>query len=781
MVPASAKDAASAGSEGAAGGAKEQPSEIRATPDGRSARGLLQAVDGAVPGTVERQSAAIMTTERTQAAVRGAEGLTNSPEQLLAGTIVADVSEVPSRPATAATLALGAAPTSDAVLAIPSESAIAAESGTAAVAAKSATPAGAPLTDAGSAALTGATAAEAKVSGSHSFASAGDPGQQPAVGDALLGMLRRRVAEPGVTSSSGLNTGTAVATPNNVRKPVGDSILPGVVSESGVRLPWWAARLVAVPPVAATTSAGVPQGSVSTADALGSSAALVGEAEETQATASVVQASGTHPGEQIIDVNDGITNPMANWMVKDRMGAVQATESEGIVAGALMGEEKTSLHSDDVVVDDRVQEAGDGVPRLVRPGVGRVTDEGNPAIPTAPARHTDVPGAGIRNGLIDPQARSSSDGSEMEIPGSAIEMSGGGVSGSARQGAAGSVDGVSTASSADMMLVVGADTVPTDAVRTDAVGGYAALTHVSRAHLLAADAAHTDPQPAVPTGQPLSRERAGHDRIGDGQDTRQVGQLSPGVSDPGAQTQGERGQGDGTAQGEGLGGRRNGTERSSAEPVPAPTVTHATAEGDEGLAPQEPGAPSTEGQLRESQLSNAKADVSHTGSGDTDRPNKTAAAPSRFVDAGRPAQMVERAKVEVSGTGRGGHVQLDLRPEHLGGLRLQLHVEDGTLAARFVAESESALRAIEGGLPDLKVVLEQRGLNVETLSVELAKSGSGFAGSFGGGAEGYQEAYGTPVRPPTAYGNTQGSNRSDAPSPASTGGAIGPGRLDVWA
>jgi flagellar hook-length control protein FliK len=118
-------------------------------------------------------------------------------------------------------------------------------------------------------------------------------------------------------------------------------------------------------------------------------------------------------------------------------------------------------------------------------------------------------------------------------------------------------------------------------------------------------------------------------------------------------------------------------------------------------------------------------------------PLPDAAVPVKDVnvikESGRPvtqnelfSQIVEHGKIMVSN----GHseIELHLKPDHLGKLKLQISLENQIVTARFVAESEQVKQIIETGLTDLKRALQDSGIQAENLMVATGQSDAGAGG-----------------------------------------------------
>ena len=84
-------------------------------------------------------------------------------------------------------------------------------------------------------------------------------------------------------------------------------------------------------------------------------------------------------------------------------------------------------------------------------------------------------------------------------------------------------------------------------------------------------------------------------------------------------------------------------------------------------------------------------------------------------------QLVERIRVF-----QGNDVQkmeVQLYPEHLGKVQIQVAMKSGVMTAQITAETEIAKRAIESQLVQLKENFEQQNLKVDAVEVSVATSG----------------------------------------------------------
>ncbi len=80
-------------------------------------------------------------------------------------------------------------------------------------------------------------------------------------------------------------------------------------------------------------------------------------------------------------------------------------------------------------------------------------------------------------------------------------------------------------------------------------------------------------------------------------------------------------------------------------------------------------------------------------------------------------QVVDNAKVVIA-DGK-TEMTVQMKPENLGKLSLEIVTERGMMVAKFVAESQQVKEIIESSLPQLKDALESQGLNVKGFSVSV--------------------------------------------------------------
>ena len=93
-------------------------------------------------------------------------------------------------------------------------------------------------------------------------------------------------------------------------------------------------------------------------------------------------------------------------------------------------------------------------------------------------------------------------------------------------------------------------------------------------------------------------------------------------------------------------------------------------------------------------------------------------------------QIVRQVNQRI--TPGGGEMRLQLVPEDLGKIRIQVGVEDGIVRARIVTETSEARSLLERHVSDLKIALGEQGLRVQEVKLTLAGGGEDYmAGSQG--------------------------------------------------
>lgn len=91
-------------------------------------------------------------------------------------------------------------------------------------------------------------------------------------------------------------------------------------------------------------------------------------------------------------------------------------------------------------------------------------------------------------------------------------------------------------------------------------------------------------------------------------------------------------------------------------------------------------------------------------------------SPSQVID-----QIVEQVKVQMNQDNT--TLQMQLYPEHLGKIQINVVSKDGIMTAQIVAENDAAKQAIEGGLASLKESLENQNIKVDAIEVMVSTTG----------------------------------------------------------
>ncbi|MGN0155192.1 MAG: flagellar hook-length control protein FliK [Lachnospiraceae bacterium] len=84
-------------------------------------------------------------------------------------------------------------------------------------------------------------------------------------------------------------------------------------------------------------------------------------------------------------------------------------------------------------------------------------------------------------------------------------------------------------------------------------------------------------------------------------------------------------------------------------------------------------------------------------------------------------QIVEQVRVNMNQSTTS--MELQLYPEHLGKIQINVVSKDGVMTARIAAETETAKQAIESGLSNLKEALDQQNLKVDAIEVMVSTAG----------------------------------------------------------
>ncbi len=87
-------------------------------------------------------------------------------------------------------------------------------------------------------------------------------------------------------------------------------------------------------------------------------------------------------------------------------------------------------------------------------------------------------------------------------------------------------------------------------------------------------------------------------------------------------------------------------------------------------------------------------------------------------------QIAESMKVELQ-NGLENEVRITLRPQHLGDVTLKILTDNGIITAQFEAESQRVKEIIESNFNMLKESLEEQGLEVSHLEVNVSSQDNG--------------------------------------------------------
>ncbi|MGI6147953.1 MAG: flagellar hook-length control protein FliK [Limnochordia bacterium] len=91
------------------------------------------------------------------------------------------------------------------------------------------------------------------------------------------------------------------------------------------------------------------------------------------------------------------------------------------------------------------------------------------------------------------------------------------------------------------------------------------------------------------------------------------------------------------------------------------------------------------------------------------------------VDLSEPAEAAVEIAERIQAVFAGGRseVRIQLKPEHLGELKIKVAVEQGVISAEFIAESQAVKSIIQAHLPELRTALQDLGTNVAELAVHV--------------------------------------------------------------
>jgi flagellar hook-length control protein FliK len=109
-----------------------------------------------------------------------------------------------------------------------------------------------------------------------------------------------------------------------------------------------------------------------------------------------------------------------------------------------------------------------------------------------------------------------------------------------------------------------------------------------------------------------------------------------------------------------------------------------------------------------------------------------------------------------------GEIRIDLKPEFLGNVRLQIVTDNQQVTVRILTELPMVRDMIEGNIQQLKSDLQQQGLQVQRVEVAVAddprqhpgrqtRTGAGRKGHADGGVAAAASETGAGLRPEAAY------------------------------
>ncbi|HBS59471.1 MAG TPA: hypothetical protein DEA44_09410 [Firmicutes bacterium] len=87
--------------------------------------------------------------------------------------------------------------------------------------------------------------------------------------------------------------------------------------------------------------------------------------------------------------------------------------------------------------------------------------------------------------------------------------------------------------------------------------------------------------------------------------------------------------------------------------------------------------------------------------------------------------IVQRARLLSDGTRQ--QMQIQLKPEHLGTLNVQIAVENGAVTAKFLTDNPQVKQALEASFNQLKQDLQAQGFKVQDVAVSVAQQGMSFS------------------------------------------------------
>lgn len=139
--------------------------------------------------------------------------------------------------------------------------------------------------------------------------------------------------------------------------------------------------------------------------------------------------------------------------------------------------------------------------------------------------------------------------------------------------------------------------------------------------------------------------------------------------------------------------------------------TAATEKSGQETAGEETGSRHPDTGMTQAGVSNT---VDHVNAGQTEGMNEFS---SRLNTENIIRQIVEQVRVNLSNTST--TIEMQLNPENLGKLYLQLTAKDGMVSARIVAQNEMVRAALENQVAELRESMEQSGVRVEAVEVTV--------------------------------------------------------------
>jgi flagellar hook-length control protein FliK len=161
---------------------------------------------------------------------------------------------------------------------------------------------------------------------------------------------------------------------------------------------------------------------------------------------------------------------------------------------------------------------------------------------------------------------------------------------------------------------------------------------------------------------------------------------------------------------EGKGAEDEGAGRTASRPLENGAAGAPEAAGDDGAAPPE-----------RFDMGAREARSTHSGDIPADRHAEAAGrvkeAPPGALRQGVFDQIVQRAVVQVAG--EVGEIKIDLKPDFLGQVRMQIVTENQQVSVRILTELPAVRDMIEAGLHQLRSELQSQGLQVARVEVSV--------------------------------------------------------------